>query len=87
MEFETELLSYEQHLLRESHFHLQEGDLLQVEALIHLGGGLIHLQFVVDQIPLQLGVVKRLLAGDQDLQLEDILPLHCLEGLDHQGGE
>lgn len=66
------------HLLKESQLHLQEGDLLQVEELNHLGVGLILLQFAVEQLPLQSGVVE-LLAGDQDPQSEGAHPLRPLE--------
>lgn len=73
------------HLLKENYLPLHEGGLLQVEELIHLAGVLIRQQFVVGQTPLQSGVVKHLLAADQDIQLEDDLPLHRLKGLHHQG--
>lgn len=66
------------HLLKESQLHLQEGDLLQVEELNHLGVGLILLQFAVEQLLLQSGMVE-LLAGDQDPQSEGAHPLRPLE--------
>uniref|UniRef100_A0A0E0PGF3 RRM domain-containing protein n=1 Tax=Oryza rufipogon TaxID=4529 RepID=A0A0E0PGF3_ORYRU len=48
------------HLLKESQLHLQEGDLLQVEELNHLGVGLILLQFAVEQLLLQSGMETRI---------------------------
>uniref|UniRef100_A0A0E0JTV9 RRM domain-containing protein n=1 Tax=Oryza punctata TaxID=4537 RepID=A0A0E0JTV9_ORYPU len=70
------------------HLHAKE---LQTEGLNLPGDNLIHLLdvvlilhlFVVEQI-LRLSGVGTHLVGDQDLPLEGVLPLHHLEGIDHQ---
>lgn len=80
------------HLQKERQLHLHESDLLQIEGLSHPGVHPIHLLdvvlirhlCVVDQMLPPCGVVTHLLAGDQDLQLEDVLLLHRLEGIGHR---